>query len=75
MSKVLDYMIRKYKIEWTINIEDIDKCVCFIHEPSDNCIRVNMFLNSFDKIESMKEKALHHIKTGKMCEGRIQIKL
>lgn len=73
MSKVLDYMIRKYKIEWTINIEDIDKCVCFIHEPNDNCIRVNMFLNSFDQIESMKEKALHHIKTGKMCEGRIQI--
>lgn len=73
MSKVLDYMIRKYKIEWTINIEDIDKCVCFIHEPNNNCIRVNMFLNSFDQIESMKEKALHHIKTGKMCEGRIQI--
>lgn len=73
MSKVLDYMIRKYKIEWTINIEDIDKCVCFIHEPNDNCIRVNMFLNSFDQIEPMKEKALHHIKTGKMCEGRIQI--
>ena len=71
MSKVLDYMIRKYKIEWTINIEDIDKCVCFIHEPNDNCIRVNMFLNSFDQIEPMKEKALHHIKTGKMCEGRI----
>ena len=73
MRKVLDYLIRKYKIEWTINIEDIDNCVCFIHEPNDNCIRVNMFLNSFDQIEPMKEKALHHIKTGKMCEGRIQI--
>lgn len=41
MSKVLDYMIRKYKIEWTINIEDIDKCVCFIHEPNDNCMSDN----------------------------------
>lgn len=35
MSKVLDYMIRKYKIEWTINIEDVDECVLFIHEPKE----------------------------------------
>lgn len=75
MSKVLDYMIRKYKIEWTINIEDVDECVLFIHEPKEGCIRVNMFLNSFDQIEVMKEQALRSIKTGKMCEGRIQIKL
>nr|DAY76445.1 MAG TPA: hypothetical protein [Caudoviricetes sp.] len=34
-----------------------------------------MFLNSFDQIEVMKEQTLRSIKTGKMCEGRIQIKL